>query len=164
MRTIEITSRFKIFDSPGELTEQERELLDAAKEATKGAYAPYSNFFVGAAALLENGKIVIGNNQENVAYPDGLCAERVALFAASSQYPDVPITAIAITATTPEKKTHEPIAPCGSCRQVLSEYEIARQHRIKIILQGDEGDIYIADAVSDLLPLTFSLDILRSKT
>src|SRR6188768_1753604 len=100
MKKVEIVCHLTEFDSPGELTSEESQLLSEAKKSVKNAYAPYSNFYVGAAVLLENGKTIIGNNQENASYPLGLCAERVAIFSASAQYPGIPLKAIAITATS----------------------------------------------------------------
>ena len=163
MKEFEIISRVKEYASIDELNDPDKDLLAKAKEALKKAYAPYSDFFVGAAVLLESGETVIGNNQENIAYPVGLCAERVALFSAASQFDNIPVTAIAVSATHARQKTSEPITPCGSCRQTLAEYESRQGNDIRIIMQGDEGSIYMVDSVKDLLPLTFSIDILKKK-
>ena len=137
-----------------ELTPQDRELMDKAKEATSRSYAPYSKFSVGAAALLKNGVIVTGTNQENAAYPSGLCAERVAMFSAKSTYPDARITAIAIAAKDSKGFTSNPVTPCGACRQVMSEYEKQGGTPIRILMFGSEK-IFIAKDTATLLPLAF---------
>lgn len=143
-----------------ELTEKDRQLTDAAREATRRSYAPYSHFSVGAAALLENGIIVTGNNQENAAYPSGLCAERTALFYANSQYPDQAVTALAIAARTEEDFLDTPIPPCGACRQVLLETEKRFGKPMRILLYSKK-DIYIVEGVGTLLPLSFDGDYLK---
>ena len=139
-----------------ELSAEDRQLVEQAIEATRRSYAPYSHFHVGAAVRLENGKIVIGCNQENVAYPSGLCAERTALFAAGAQYPDVPVRVLAVAARgTDGEMTEEPTGPCGSCRQVIIESETRAKHPIRILLYGRRC-IYIIDGIRQLMPLTFS--------
>jgi cytidine deaminase len=155
-KKITITSHFEEFDSLNQLNETDKKLLLEAKSALQKAYAPYSNFYVGAAALLENGIIVTGNNQENAAYPSGLCAERVAAFYASSQYPDKKIIAIAVAVKSKNKIINSPVSPCGACRQSLSEYEVKFESPIKIIMSGETGPIYISESVANLLPLKFS--------
>ncbi len=138
-----------------ELDEQDRDLMQAALEATRRSYAPYSHFHVGAAVRLEDGTVVTGNNQENVAYPSGLCAERTALFYANSRYPDQAVTAIAITATTSEGTPAEGIiTPCGACRQVMQETEKRYGKPMRVLLMGKEEVIVIANAQS-LLPFAF---------
>ena len=138
-----------------ELDAQDKELLDAAIEATRRSYAPYSRFHGGAAVLLENGIIITGTNQENVAYPSGLCAERTALFYANSQYPDVPVKALAIAAGHADGTPHHGIiSPCGACRQVMQETEKRFGNPMRILL-GGEKDIYIIEGVKSLLPLSF---------
>jgi cytidine deaminase len=122
----------------------------------KTAHAPYSEFHVGAAVLLENGKIVTGNNQENAAYPSGLCAERVAIFYASAQYPNSAVKAIAVTVKSKNMVVSEPLSPCGACRQVIAEYENKSEKPIRIIMSGEKGPIYIAKSIESLLPLMFS--------
>jgi cytidine deaminase len=122
----------------------------------KTAYAPYSEFHVGAAVLLENGEIIAGNNQENAAYPSGLCAERVALFYAGSQYPTIAIKTIAISVKSKNVIISEPLSPCGGCRQVIAEYENKFKKPIRIIMSGEKGQIYIANSIESLLPLMFS--------
>ncbi|MDR0729950.1 MAG: cytidine deaminase [Prevotellaceae bacterium] len=151
--TIEIT----VFcaDSPSELPATDATLLQMATRAMQQAYAPYSHFRVGAAVLLENGEIVCGSNQENVAYPSGLCAERVALFYANAQFPNVPVRAIAINAGTDGHESIEPVYPCGSCRQVLLECEMRSGNPIRIIM-GSTRKIQVVDCVGDLLPLSFT--------
>jgi len=139
-----------------ELLEQDRVLVDAAREATTRSYAPYSHFKVGAAILLDNGEVVAGANQENVAYPSGTCAERTACFYAHAQYPQSRFVAIAIAARgTDNKEVPNPIAPCGACRQALLEYEILANNNIKVLLIGS-NEIYILDSIKSLLPLAFS--------
>lgn len=139
-----------------DLLEQDRVLVDAAREATTRSYAPYSHFKVGAAILLDNGEVVAGANQENVAYPSGTCAERTACFYAHAQYPQSRFVAIAIAARgTDNKEVPNPIAPCGACRQALLEYEILANNNIKVLLIGS-NEIYILDSIKSLLPLAFS--------
>ena len=141
---------------PQELTSEEQHLLSLAVEATGRSYAPYSHFHVGAAVLLENGAEVIGCNQENAAYPSGLCAERTALFAAGAQYPDVPVSVLAIAARgTDGELLEEPVAPCGSCRQVIIETETRAKRPIRILLYGRRC-VYVIDGIRQLMPLMFS--------
>ena len=162
-REIEIKTVITEFDSLDELPESDAVLLEAAGKAADSAYAPYSHFNVGAAVLLENGVIVPGNNQENVAYPSGLCAERVALFSVGAHHPNIPVKAIAITAKSERFDLDEPLAPCGACRQVMVEYEKKAGQSIRIILRGQEGKIYVVNGVTDILPLSFSSDKLKGK-
>lgn len=157
-QTLSILTEFEVYASEKELLKIDAELLAQSKKSVKDAYAPYSNFNVGAAVLLDNGKIVTGNNQENAAYPSGICAERVAIFYASSQYPGVKAVKIAVTAFSKEFPVNTPVPPCGSCRQVLSEYEKLYQSDIELILQGQSGVIYTLKNVSSLLPLAFTSD------
>lgn len=139
-----------------ELSTEDRQLVEQAIEATRRSYAPYSHFHVGAAVRLENGEIVIGCNQENAAYPSGLCAERTALFAAGALYPDVPVRVLAVAARgTDGEMTEEPTGPCGSCRQVIIESETRAKHPIRILLYGRRC-VYIIDGIRQLMPLTFS--------
>ncbi len=142
--------------SETELENYQSELVQKAKEAAEKAYAPYSEFQVGAALLLESGQIVIGNNQENSAYPSGLCAERVAIFAASANDPSARFKSIAITARKASSDQFISVTPCGSCRQVLSEYEVKQDEEIEIIMAGDDGKYYISKSVDNLLPFKFS--------
>ena len=159
MKQINLTTKITVY-SYDECTEVEKNLIDAAKEATSNAYAPYSNFRVGAALLLENGKIVTGNNQENAAYPSGLCAERTAVFYANAQYPDQKIEAIAVAAFYNGQFTDDLISPCGSCRQVLLEVESRYNSPVKILLYK-KGEVYMADSMSSLMPLSFTKDALK---
>jgi cytidine deaminase len=129
MKEISFTSSFLSYNSLEELPKDIQSLMNEAVEVRKKAYAPYSQFRVGAALLLDNGKIVLGSNQENAAYPSGLCAERVAIFHAGSVYPEAKILKMAITAASDTNQTKAPIPPCGSCRQSIAEYEIGHPHR-----------------------------------
>lgn len=141
---------------PDELNEVERNLIEKAIEATNRSYAKYSNFKVGAAALLENGVEVLGCNQENAAYPVTICAERTALFSAGAQYPDQPVVMLAIAARNENNELlREPITPCGSCRQVILETEQRFGKSIKILLYGTER-IYIINGIRQLMPLSFT--------
>ncbi|MCX6231940.1 MAG: cytidine deaminase [Bacteroidetes bacterium] len=163
MEVKEVKISYTVYSTIEELPKEEQLLLEKARIAAKSAYAPYSAFNVGAALLLENGIIVTGNNQENAAYPSGLCAERVAMFAASSQYPDVPMKMIAITANTEKFEINFPVPPCGSCRQVMSEYESRQNQPIKVILMGAKGDIQVIESISGLLPFMFHAEELKQK-
>lgn len=157
------TNHFEYAEYPSvaELPSEDQSLLLQAKEAASRAYAPYSEFRVGAALLLENGVVVTGNNQENAAYPSGLCAERVALFYASAQYPGVSFKTLAITADSDKFEINHPITPCGSCRQVMLEYEALAKDNIKVILAGKTGVVYVINSVKDLLPLSFGAEELQ---
>jgi cytidine deaminase len=142
------------FVSESELSKEDLELVNRAKEATKNSYANYSHFNVGAALRLGNGDIIIGANQENAAFPSGLCAERTAVFAAQAQHPDQPIETLAIAAKNVNGFIKEPISPCGPCRQVILEVEDRYKKPVRIILYGTDG-IYIVKSVKDLLPFSF---------
>lgn len=155
MKIITVQSEIKVYDNRGELPEDVVYLIDRAKDAATRAYAAYSHFQVGAAILMNNGEIVTGNNQENAVYPCGLCAERTAAFSASARFPEVPFNKIAITAINPISTLKEPVSPCGSCRQVLFEYEQKFGQPIEVILSGQEGPVYHFKCVADLLPYTF---------
>lgn len=144
-----------------ELEPEIQVLINKAKEQVENAYAPYSNFHVGAAVLLQNGALFAGNNQENAAYPSGLCAERVALFYANAQFPDVPVRAIAIAAHTAKEYLAFPITPCGSCRQVLLEAETRFDSPIDIYMYGTEC-IYHIENAAQLLPLRFEKKSLKT--
>lgn len=143
-----------------ELSPQDQELVQAAIKATNNAYAKYSRFYVGAALRLENGKMVIGANQENAAFPSGLCAERTAVFAAQANYPDSPIETLAIVGRNEKDILSDPITPCGACRQVILEIEDRYKKPIKILLYGTQK-IYCVRSVKDLLPLSFVDDNMR---
>jgi len=150
-RTIETNVEIYSFE---ELEASKQQLINKAKEQVLKAYAPYSEFHVGAAVELENGEIFAGSNQENSAYPSGLCAERVAMFFANSQYPNVPVKTLAIAAFTNGQFLDEPVTPCGSCRQVLLETEQRFEQDITILLYGSKH-IFQLDNVKQLLPLCF---------
>lgn len=139
-----------------ELPDVERELLEMAIEGTNRSYAPYSHFHVGAAILLENGIKFIGCNQENAAFPAGICAERSAIFAAGAQYPDQPILILAIAARNEKGElVDEPVSPCGTCRQVIIETETRFKHPVRILLYGKKC-VYIVDGIHQLMPLSFT--------
>ncbi|WP_338088471.1 cytidine deaminase [Maribacter zhoushanensis] len=150
-----------VYDSFSELNNDNQNLMSAAVKARNRAYAPYSSFNVGASVLLENGEIIEGNNQENASYPSGLCAERVAVFYAGAKYPGMKIKAIAITAASINHEVNEPAAPCGNCRQAISEYEFRQQEPIKILLMGETGSIIECNSLADLLPLGFNSSFLN---
>lgn len=153
MKNIDIVANIIVCDYK-ELTETQKNLVDCAKEACKRAYAPYSRFNVGAAALLDNGEVVSGSNQENAAYPSGICAERTTLFYAGAQYPNNAVTHLAIAAYKDGEYTVAPTAPCGACRQVILETEHRYNTPIEILLYGREK-IYIIKSIESLLPLCF---------
>ena len=155
-KKITVSAEFEVYNSINELKAPDKKLLKEAIKALEQAYAPYSNFYVGAAVLLENGTIVTGNNQENAAYPSGLCAERVAVFHASSQFPKTKIIAIAISAKSKSKSLKSPLSPCGACRQAMSEYEVKFRSPIKLIMGASTGKIYMSESVANLLPLAFT--------
>tara|TARA_R110000868_G_scaffold387712_3_gene656365 strand:+ start:239 stop:721 length:483 start_codon:yes stop_codon:yes gene_type:complete len=160
MKNITITTEFAVFNSTNELPLDTQDLMKNAVESRKKAYAPYSKFKVGVAILLDNGQIVLGSNQENAAYPSGLCAERVAIFYAGSMYPDAKIVQMAITAASDTNKTALPIPPCGACRQSIAEYEIKQDSPIEIYFMGESGDIYKSSSLKNLLPLMFDKNFL----
>jgi cytidine deaminase len=156
-----ISFNITIYDSAEELNEGDKALMDAAVNARKKAYAPYSNFFVGASVLLENDEMLEGNNQENASYPSGLCAERVAIFYAGANFPGIKIKAIAISAASSGYEVSTPAAPCGNCRQAISEYEYKQQTPIKILLMGETGNVIKCDSIAELLPLGFNSSYLK---
>ncbi len=152
---------FNEYHSPDELDDADRQLLGKAWEACSSAYAPYSRFYVGAALRLENGVIFPGNNQENAAYPSGLCAERVAIFSAASNYPGIAIESIAVVARTDVFGLKHPVTPCGGCRQVMAEYESLSGKPIKIWMQGSDGMVWMVQGIRNLLPLMFEGELLK---
>nr|WP_321408059.1 cytidine deaminase [uncultured Carboxylicivirga sp.] len=162
MKNININTNITVFESQSELPVADQELVEAAKEACLKAYAPYSSFNVGAAIRLANGVIVKGNNQENAAYPSGLCAERVAMFYANSSYPDVAVVGIAVIAMNDDGVIKNPIAPCGSCRQVLLETELRMKQEFYTLLIG-ATEVYKIDSSAALLPLSFTGEGLKRK-
>ena len=160
MKKVEIKTQITVFDSFEELSNSEANLMQKAIDAKQNAYAPYSKFKVGAAFLLEDGTIVTGNNQENAAYPSGICAERVAVWKVSSEYPNHKILKLAITASSSSQITKEPVAPCGACRQTLSEYELKQKDKIEVFFMGEVGKIIKTDSLLDLLPIAFDKSFL----
>lgn len=146
------------FDSMADLSPEDRALLRTAQECCDTAYAPYSEFHVGAALRMEDGTVETGSNQENSAYPSGLCAERVAIFHASAKYPGKQVHTIAIAARRKEEAHFLPVTPCGSCRQVLAEYECKQELPIRLIMQYPEDKVTVLSSVLDLLPFVFTKD------
>jgi|SRR5690554_4094646 len=159
MREINLTTKIAVYPLE-ECSDIEKKLIDAAKHATEKSYAPYSNFKVGSALLLENGEIITGNNQENAAYPSGLCAERVATFYANSVYPNEKVVAIAIAAWSNGEFTKDVITPCGSCRQVLLETENRFNSSLRILMYA-QNSVYVVKSIKDLLPLHFGDEKLK---
>lgn len=159
MKEYNLTTKMRSYQWD-ELTEEQREVLQIAKDQTQRSYSPYSHFQVGAAAKLANGVVVRGSNQENAAYPSGLCAERTALFAAGAQYPDQPVTKLAIACYTGGHFTKEPGSPCGACRQVMLETEHRYAGKMEVLLYG-ESEIYVFESAADLLPLIFVKENLK---
>ncbi len=154
---------FEVYETIDELSEKDAFLLSEAQKTTSDAYAPYSKFHVGAVALLANNQLVKGSNQENASYPVGLCAERVLLSAASSQYPNIPVQTIAISYHNHHGQSNTPITPCGICRQSLLEYESRLNHPIRLILGGMKGKIFIIEKAGSLLPMSFTGDDLTGE-
>jgi len=161
MNIRKIHIRIEEYEETGQLKKEDQSLILKAREALKGSYAPYSEFHVGAAVLLENGEIILGSNQENAAYPSGLCAERVAIFHAKSKYPDVKVKAIAITSAADHFVTTTPVTPCGACRQVIAETENRQNEKIRIIMKGQEGIVQAVEGIENLLPLVFQEEKLK---
>lgn len=155
MEKITINTSAFIFDDISQLSSNDFKLMKEAIKARKKAYAPYSKFNVGCAILLENKKIISGNNQENAAYPSGMCAERVAIWKAGSEFPKMIVKKIAITAASKLSKVDKPIGPCGACRQTLSEYEINQKQPIEILFMGEVGQIIKTESLLSLLPFSF---------
>lgn len=156
MRPLEITLRLEqyILD---ELPSEDRRLVEEARKIAQSAYAPYSRFLVGCALLLDNGQIITGNNQENAAYPSGLCAERVALFAAGSQFPGMKVITMAICVLSENKDDDRVYAPCGACRQVISEYQNKQETPVRIIFEGPGEYFTVANGIQEIMPFTFRL-------
>jgi cytidine deaminase len=143
-----------------ELDETMQKLVEKAKEMTRSAYSPYSGFSVGAVALLEDGTMVLGNNQENAAYPSGMCAERTALYAANANYPTQPVVALALACYTKGHFTKKAGTPCGACRQVMLETEHRYGKPMRVVLYGDE-ECVVLERAADLLPLSFVAESLE---
>ena len=156
-----ISTSYNSYSSVDELTPIDKKLLKKAEKILKEAYSVYSGFSVGAAALLDNGEILAANNQENIAYPSSMCAERVLFYFCKANYPNCIIEKVAITGKAVEKITGEPISPCGGCRQVMFEYERNQEKSIKILLKGEVGKVYELNSVEDLLPIAFKTDVLK---
>lgn len=156
MHEQEIKFSLRVFENASELSKEDADLLAEAKNVLQNSYSPYSRFKVSAVILLTNGKAVSGTNQENAAFPAGVCAEGIALGAAASLYPGTALKKIAITVKSGTHVLNHPVAPCGICRQKLLEYETRFNNNIEIILQGEEGKIFFVKSVKDLLPLHFS--------
>ena len=160
MQKLQLITDYILFDTISELDKDDQKLMHKAIEARKQAYAPYSKFNVGAAILLDNGEIIIGSNQENAAYPSGMCAERVAIYSAGSKYPKTSILKLAISASSSLREVIQPVAPCGACRQAISEYEVAQNTPIEIFFMGESGKIIKVDSLKSLLPLGFDKSFL----
>ena len=160
MNKEEFRFEYQVFSSADELNKEDAWLLNEAREVTAAAYAPYSNFNVGAVAKLANGEIVAGTNQENASYPVGICAERVLLASAASLYPNIAIDTIAISYNNNNGESIHPISPCGMCRQSLVEYEERVKQPIRLLLSGLEGKVIVVNKANLLLPLSFgSIDL-----
>lgn len=163
MKFKNIQIHFEEYAEGEQLPSTDLSLMHEARQAVNNSYAPYSEFRVGAAVLLENGLVVKGSNQENASYPLGICAERVALFHANAAYPDLKVIAIAITATAQHFVTKTPITPCGACRQVMAEVENRQNHPMRIIMNGQQGVTQIVNGIENLLPLSFKEEKLKKK-
>lgn len=156
MRKVEISTEVIVYENPFELEEIERKLLNKAKEGQEKAYAPYSNFLVGAAVLLQNGEIINGGNQENAAYPACICGERTVLSAASAMFPNIRPLMLAVVVKNLKKEQTTPAAPCGECRQYIFELESRFNEAIPIIMQAESNKIYKVNSSAELLPLAFA--------
>lgn len=161
MQKHKLSFEYEVFESAADLDPSDAALLEAARKVTAAAYAPYSQFNVGAVAQLSNGETISGTNQENASYPVTICAERVLLSAASVVYPNEPIKTIAISYHGHDGKSDKPVSPCGMCRQALTEYEVRMKQPIRLILSGMSGQVYVIDKVTDLLPFSFGSDDLK---
>lgn len=151
----QIITEIEIYEDIQELPEIAQQLMQKAIAARLNAYAPYSQFLVGASILLDNGEIVTGSNQENSSYPSGLCAERTAIYAAGANYPHQKILKIAITAGPKGRENSIPVPPCGACRQAIAEYEQKQNHPIEVFFMGKSGKVCKVDSLLSLLPLAF---------
>jgi cytidine deaminase len=155
MKEIKYEFILKVFDDLKSFSSVEKKLIEKAISARENADAKYSNFKVGSAVLLENGKIIKGSNQENAVFPLGLCAERVALSSAINNYPSIPVTALALSTQKKLKKDEMAVFPCGICRQALVEQEARFGNKIKLYITGSNNKIFVIDSVSDILPFAF---------
>lgn len=155
MKSLIITSTLDVYENFDELPADVQQLMERAFEARDQAYAPYSNFKVGAALLLENDEVIIGSNQENASYPSGLCAERTAIFYAGARYPEAKIKRMALSAKSLNHRAITPIPPCGACRQSIAEYEVKQEQPIEIFFMGETGKVVRSSSLKELLPLIF---------
>jgi cytidine deaminase len=158
MRIQKTGFEFEVYDNIDQLSPEDASLLARARAVTSSAYAPYSSFFVGAAACLQNGEVVCGTNQENASFPAGICAEQAALAAVASLQPGVQVKAMAISYHGDGIESDHPISPCGVCRQVLTEYEGRVGAPVRLILGGMKGEVYIIPSAQSLLPLAFTAE------
>jgi len=155
MKELKIETTLHVYDALSDLDTNVQDLMAHAVEAREKAYAPYSQFFVGTALLLDNGEVITGSNQENASYPSGLCAERTAIYYAGAKYPEAQIVSMAVTAASQLNKTIAPIPPCGACRQAIAEYEVKQKSPIKIYFMGETGAVAVSNSLANLLPLLF---------
>ncbi|MDF1696484.1 MAG: cytidine deaminase [Saprospiraceae bacterium] len=155
MKKVKTESSYYLFDNLNELQKEEQLVMQKAIDMLQNVYAPYSNFFVGAAAMTNSGKIYGGCNQENASYPLCVCGERVALFNAGANEPTTPIKLLAIVCHNPNKRVEKPVSPCGACRQVISEFEMRHDQSFPILLKGDTETIVKLESGSELLPFSF---------
>ena len=160
MKKVKIETTFEVYDAIEALAVPIQSLIQKAVEARKKAYAPYSEFLVGAALELENGEIISGNNQENASYPSGLCAERTAVYYAGAEFPNQKIIRMAIVAGSTISPTTKPIPPCGACRQALSEYEVKQKSPMELYFMGTSGQIAVSKSVENILPWIFDKTVL----
>ena len=156
MQNKRVEFSYAVYENAAQLAAADAALLESARKATSNAYAPYSKFRVGAAAMLSNGQTVTGSNQENASYPVGICAERTLISSAAHLFPDAAIEALAVSYDGERIKSDHPISPCGMCRQALQEAENRGGRPIRVILAGKEGEVFIINTVSDLLPFAFT--------
>lgn len=160
MKEVKIETTLQVYDSISNLPEDVQQLMNSAIEARNNAYSPYSKFDVGAAVLLDNGKVISGSNQENASYPSGLCAERTAIYYAGATYPKAKMLKMALTASSQNQQTLKPIPPCGACRQAIAEYEIKQDNPIEIYFMGVKGKVVKSKSLANLLPLVFESSVL----
>jgi cytidine deaminase len=160
MKDLHISSTITVFDNLDELPAEVKNLMRQAISVRQNAYAPYSKFRVGAALQLSNGEVVLGSNQENAAYPSGLCAERVAIFHSGATFPDAQVQRMCISAASDIHETTAPIPPCGACRQTIAEYEFRQDCPIEIYFMGASGSVFKSSSLKNLLPMSFDKNVL----
>jgi len=160
MKEVKIETTLQVYDSISNLPEDVQQLMNSAIEARNNAYSPYSKFDVGAAILLDNGKVISGSNQENASYPSGLCAKRTAIYYAGATYPKAKMLKMALTASSQNQQTLKPIPPCGACRQAIAEYETKQDNPIEIYFMGVKGKVVKSKSLANLLPLVFESSVL----